>query len=122
MNSEYIPMLQYVCYNNNHASTGLNFILLEPHSMSEFCHSNWHQDKQIAKVSMVRSQFILFLERFIEVFTKCTYFIMTQFIICFPYRSSNACYVLKAEETSAGKEVKARKQKAREMNYAKLNA
>jgi len=29
--------------------------------------------------------------------------------------------VLKAEETSAGKEVKARKQKPRGMNYAKLN-
>lgn len=29
--------------------------------------------------------------------------------------------MLKAEETSAGKEVKARKQKRREMNYAKLN-
>lgn len=46
---------------------------------------------------------------------------MIQVIMCFPYRSANACYVLKAEETSAGKAVKARKQKPRGMNYAKVN-
>lgn len=45
---------------------------------------------------------------------------MIQIVICFPCRSANACYVLKAEETGAGKEVKPRKQKLRGKNYAEL--
>lgn len=51
--------------------------------------------------------------------TWYTDFIMILIIICFLYRSVDA---LKAEKTSAGKEVKGRKQTARGMHYLKLNA